>query len=72
MTSRVVFLSPAAATVAAFAFAGALIAGAGSAQATPAFAQQTKQGCPACHVMPPNKDKLTPTGQKFKANGYKM
>ncbi len=69
MTFRVVSLSIAAATLAV---AGALTFGAGHAQATPAYAQQTKQGCPACHVMPPNKDKLTPTGQKFKANGNKM
>ncbi len=69
MTFRVVSLSTA---VAAFALAAALAFGTGQAQATPAFATQTKQGCPACHVMPPNKDKLTPTGQKFKANGNKM
>jgi len=59
-------------TAAAFALAAMIGLGSGSAKATPAYAQQTKQGCPTCHKMPPSASTLTPTGEKFKANGHKM
>ena len=69
MESRVTFMSMAVATAAALAFAGAVTIGSRQAQATPAFTQQTKLGCAACHVMPPTKDTLTPRGQTFKSTG---
>ncbi len=72
MTFRVALFSGTAATAAAFALAAALTWGAAPAKATPAYAQQTKLGCPACHKGAPNANNLTPTGQKFKANGHKM
>jgi hypothetical protein len=69
MKSRVTFMSMAVATAAALAFAGAVTIGPRQAQATPAAAAATKLGCPACHVMPPSKDKLTPRGDTFKSTG---
>ncbi len=72
MTFRVAVFSATAATAAAFALAAVLTWGSGPAKATPAYAQQTKQGCPTCHSGAPKADNLTPTGQKFKANGHKM
>ena len=72
MTFRVAVFSATAATAAAFALVAALSWGTVPAGATPAYAQQTKQGCPACHKMPPSASTLTPTGEKFKANGHKM
>ena len=69
MTFRIAFKSMAVATAAAFAFAGAVTVGARQAEATPAAAQQTKLGCPACHVMPPSKDKLTDRGKTFHSTG---
>ena len=72
MTFRVAVFSATAATAAAFALAAVLSWGAGPAQATPAYAQQTGKGCPVCHKMPPSATTLTPTGEKFKANGHKM
>lgn len=69
MKFRVAFTTMAVMAAAAIAFAGAVSVGSRQAQATPAFATQTKLGCAACHVMPPNKDKLTPRGQTFKSTG---
>lgn len=69
MISRVVFTSMAVMAAAAIAFAAAVTVGPRQAQATPAAAQATKLGCPACHVMPPNRDKLTPRGHTFKSTG---
>ncbi len=40
-----------------------------SAEAVPAFARQTKLDCMVCHVSWPE---LTPTGRKFKLNGYTL
>jgi hypothetical protein len=51
------------------ALAGALIWDLGPAQATPAFAQKTKQGCQVCHQMPPGKTNLTPRGKQFQDSG---
>ncbi len=63
-------------TAAAGVFATALLVSAAlvmtpirSAQANPAFAQQTGKGCPTCHTAPPA---LNATGKKFKANGNKL
>ncbi len=42
------------------------------AAATPAYAQQTKLACGACHVNPAGGGKLTPSGMKFQANGHKL
>jgi hypothetical protein len=46
-----------------------LVALASPAQAVPAFARQTKLDCMACHVSWPE---LTPTGRRFKLNGYTL
>jgi len=40
--------------------------------ATPQFAMQTGLSCGACHKNPNGGGALTPTGEKFKANGNKM
>jgi len=72
MTFRVAVFSATGLTAAAFALAAVLSWGAGPAKATPAYAQQTKLGCPACHKMPPSGSTLTPKGDKFKANGHKL
>ena len=72
MTFRVAVFSATAATAAAFALIAALSLGTAPAKATPAYAQQTKMGCPSCHKMPPSASTLTPTGEKFKANGHKL
>jgi mono/diheme cytochrome c family protein len=42
------------------------------AAATQQFATQTGQSCAACHQNPKGGGALTPTGEKFKANGNKM
>ena len=47
----------------------ALIVGSGSTQAVPAFANQTGQGCVACHAGGQFPE-LTPYGRQFKLNGY--
>jgi len=61
---RVAFLSVVAGV-------GLCIAASNSAQAIPAFAQQTGQACNACHVggFGPQ---LTPFGREFKMEGYTM
>jgi hypothetical protein len=48
-----------------------LVAGAGNAEAVPAFAVQTGQKCAACHVggFGP---RLTPFGREFKLSGYTL
>lgn len=51
--------------------ATAVSIGSREANATAAFAGQTRQACAACHVNPAGGGKLTARGQKFKANGYK-
>lgn len=43
-----------------------------AAQATPAFATQTKLACGRCHTNPAGGGALTGFGEKFKANGYKI
>ncbi len=67
--------SLAAASLAALAAAAVVIAAAATvaprpAQATAAFAVQTKQPCDKCHVSPAG-GKLTAYGVTFKANGNK-
>ncbi len=42
------------------------------AAATQQFATQTGLSCGACHQNPKGGGPLTPTGDKFKANGNKM
>lgn len=42
------------------------------AAATQQFATQTGLACGACHQNPKGAGALTPTGEKFKANGNKM
>lgn len=69
MKSGIVILSAGVAAAAVITLASALTLGSRRAQATPAFAQQTKLRCSACHVGSPNRNNLTPTGQKFKNNG---
>jgi hypothetical protein len=66
----VVFVCGAAAVLL---IAGALsVTGSRSANATPAFAQQTGKPCGFCHVNPAGGGKLKPAGEKFKANGNKL
>ena len=43
-----------------------------TANATPAFAQQTSKPCGFCHQNPAGGGKLKPAGEKFKANGFKL
>jgi hypothetical protein len=43
-----------------------------AAHAKPEFAAQTGKPCGTCHVSQAGGGKLTNTGEKFKANGYKM
>jgi len=63
-------LGTAASTVAAFLVAGATMTiASGSADATPAFMQQTGKPCGFCHTKPPE---LNDQGDKFKANGNKL
>ena len=58
--------------------AAGLIAGAMSvsvsrtANATPAFSQQTGKPCGTCHQNPAGGGALKPAGQKFKDNGNKL
>jgi hypothetical protein len=42
------------------------------AAAKPEFAGQTGKPCGFCHQNPAGGGKLKPTGEKFKANGYKL
>lgn len=42
------------------------------ADATVKFATETGKACGDCHVNPSGGGKLTPFGEKFKANGYKL
>jgi hypothetical protein len=66
----VVFVCGAAAVLL---IAGALsVTGSRSANATPAFAQQTGKPCGFCHVNPAGGGNLKPAGEKFKANGNKL
>jgi len=63
-----------ASTVAAAALmltGGSLIA-ARPAQATGAYAGQTKLPCTRCHTTPSGTGPLTPFGQKFKDNGHQI
>jgi hypothetical protein len=43
-----------------------------TANALPAYAQQTGKPCGACHVNPAGGGKLNSFGEKFKANGHKL
>ena len=52
--------------------AGSLLALTRTAEATPAFAQQTGKACAFCHAMPPTSTNLNGAGKKFKANGNKL
>jgi hypothetical protein len=54
---------------AAFMFSGISVP---SAQATPAYAQQTGQPCGTCHVNKAGGGKLTAKGEHFQKNGHKM
>jgi hypothetical protein len=40
--------------------------------AKPEFTAQTKKPCGFCHSNPSGGGALTPAGDKFKANGYKL
>ncbi len=42
------------------------------AKATPQFASDTQKACGQCHESPSGAGKLTPYGEAFKANGYKL
>jgi len=42
------------------------------AEATPAYAAQTKLGCGSCHSNPAGGGNLTARGRKFQANGHKL
>ncbi len=42
------------------------------ADATVKFATDTGKACGECHVSASGGGKLTPFGEKFKANGYKL
>jgi hypothetical protein len=42
------------------------------ATAKPEFAAQTKKPCGFCHKNPGGGGPLNPTGEKFKANGFKL
>jgi len=42
------------------------------AQATPAYAAQTKLPCAKCHVNPAGGGPRTDFGNKFQANGHKL
>jgi len=43
-----------------------------SANATPAYAQQTSKACGYCHENPAGGGALKAEGEKFKANGHKL
>ena len=43
-----------------------------SANATPAYAQQTSKACGYCHQNAAGGGALKPAGDKFKANGHKL
>ena len=43
-----------------------------TANATPAYAQQTGKPCGFCHANPAGGGKLKPAGEKFKENGHKL
>jgi hypothetical protein len=58
--------------VAAGALAGAVWLAPQPADATPAYASQTKMGCGSCHVSKSGGGALTGTGKAFAANGHKM
>jgi hypothetical protein len=42
------------------------------AEATPAYAQQTKLACGACHTNPSGGGTLTARGKKFQVKGHKL
>ena len=42
------------------------------AEATPAYAAQTKLGCGSCHTNPAGGGALSARGKKFQANGHKL
>jgi cytochrome c553 len=50
----------------------ALTFGSQSANAKPAFSQQTGKPCGFCHENPGGGGKLNAQGEKFVANGYKL
>jgi hypothetical protein len=49
-----------------------LMIGSQSASAKPEFAAQTGKPCGFCHQNPAGGGALKPTGEKFKANGFKL
>lgn len=60
-------------TAAAILIAGAMsLTFSQTANATPAYAQQTGKPCGFCHANPAGGGKLKPAGEKFKANGHKL
>jgi cytochrome c551/c552 len=60
-------------TAAALLVAGALsLTVSQSANATPAYAQQTGKACGFCHQNPAGGGALKPAGEKFKANDHKL
>ena len=60
-------------TAAAVLIAGTLsVTVSGPASANAAFAQQTSKPCGFCHQNPGGGGALKPTGEKFKANGFKL
>lgn len=58
---------------AAILIAGTMITiGSQPANAKPEFAAQTGKPCGFCHQNPAGGGALKPTGEKFKANGFKL
>lgn len=48
------------------------LTGSQTANALPAYAQQTGKPCGFCHQNPAGGGALKPAGEKFKANGHKL
>jgi hypothetical protein len=70
MTTKI--LAGAAAVAGTLLIAGAmLVVTHRAAEATAAYASQTKKPCGNCHQNPSGGGKLKPAGEKFKARGYK-
>ncbi len=60
-------------TAAALLVAGALtVTASRTANATPAYAQQTGKACGFCHANPAGGGALKDAGKKFQANGHKL
>ena len=61
-----------AATALGIAFAAATSAIVRPARATEEFTKETGKPCGACHEAPKGGGKLTPYGERFRANGNKV